>query len=83
VRVITIGWRLNFESRQKYENFLSFRLWGPPPASYPKDTQAISPDKRGQDVKLITHLHLLERLRMCGGLSVLPHTSSRCVALST
>jgi len=45
-------------------------------ASYPVDTGALSPNIKRPDVKLITYLHLLPRLRMRGAL--LPFDMSSC-----
>jgi hypothetical protein len=33
----------------------------------------LSPRVKWQSVNLTTHLHLLQRLRMCGGIRPLPH----------
>jgi hypothetical protein len=47
------------------------RLWGPP-SFYSVGTGELSPRVKGRSMKVITHLHLIHRLRLCGAIPPLP-----------
>jgi len=66
-----------FDTRQQYFKVFLFNAQpqdsvSSPPASLSGELGALPPWRGGRGVNLITHLHLMQRLRMSGAV-ILPH----------
>jgi hypothetical protein len=79
VSIVTRLWsgRPGFDSRQEQEFFLFATAFRQTSLLFNEEREIFTWVKGVRGVKLTTHLHLVQRLRMRGAIPPLPHTSWR------